>query len=161
MKFRSRLSTPNLIPTATMADVSFLLIIFFLLTTTFAEDSGLDIGLPKAMTSQEMPKREVTVWVTREGRIRVDRLWVTQEGLAEVLGQRLGEAEVKAVTIRGDERVPYGTIVTIMDAAKLLGADITLLAEIAPGRRTIDKGRDGDRPCSKVEPQGSAAVVDS
>ncbi len=131
MKFRSRLSTPNLIPTATMADVSFLLIIFFLLTTTFAEDSGLDIGLPKAMTSQEMPKREVTVWVTREGRIRVDRLWVTQEGLAEVLGQRLGEAEVKAVTIRGDERVPYGTIVTIMDAAKLLGADITLAAEIA------------------------------
>ncbi len=78
-----------------------------------------------------MPKREVTVWVTREGRIRVDRLWVTQEGLAEVLGQRLGEAEVKAVTIRGDERVPYGTIVTIMDAAKLLGADITLAAEIA------------------------------
>ncbi len=131
MKLRSRLNTPNLIPTATMADVSFLLIIFFLLTTTFAKDSGLDIGLPKAMTSQEMPKREVTVWVTREGRIRVDRLWVTQGGLAEVLGQRLGEAEVKAVTIRGDERVPYGTIVTIMDAAKLLGADITLAAEIA------------------------------
>ena len=131
MRLRSRLKTDSLVPTATMADISFLLIIFFLLTTTFAEDSGLDIGLPKAMTSQEMPKREVTVWVTRAGQIRVDRQWVTQEGLAGVLQQRLGEAQVKAVTIRGDEHVPHGTIVTIMDAAKLLGADISLAAEIA------------------------------
>lgn len=115
---------------ATMADVAFLLIIFFMLTSTFARDTGLDITLPKALTSETLPKREVTIWVNHAGQIRVNEVWIRPEDLGVVLRKELGDADVKAVTIRGDERVPYGTVVTVMDTAKMLGADITLAAEV-------------------------------
>ena len=130
MRFRSRLTAPNIVPMATMADVAFLLIIFFMLTSTFARDTGLDITLPKALTSENLPKREVTIWVNRLGQIRINESWIRPEDLASVLKKELAESALRAVTIRGDERVPYGTVVTVMDTAKLLGASITLAAEI-------------------------------
>jgi biopolymer transport protein ExbD len=121
---------PNIIPMATMADVAFLLIIFFMLTSTFAKDTGLDITLPRAITSQALPKRDVTIWVNRLGQLRVNQNWIRPDDLPEVLRREFAQGGARGVTIRGDEGVPYGTIVTVMDTAKLLGADITLAAEI-------------------------------
>jgi len=114
----------------TMADVAFLLIIFFMLTSTFARDTGLDITLPKAITSQSLPKRDVTIWVNRLGQLKVDESWIRPQDLASVLKREFAQSGARSVTIRGDEGVPYGTIITVMDTAKLLGADITLAAEI-------------------------------
>ena len=136
MKLRSRLSIPNIVPMTTMADVAFLLVIFFLLTSTFAKDTGLDITLPKAITSQTLPKRDVTIWVSSAGKLKVNQSWIQPTELAAALKREFAQASAKGVTIRGDEGVPYGTIITVMDTAKLLGANITLAAEIE-----VDAGR--------------------
>ena len=133
MRLKSRLQPLSPLPMATMADVAFLLIIFFLLTSTFARDTGLDIALPKAMTSESLPKREITIWVNSQGQVRINETWIKPEDIISALRAEFAAAHVKGVTIRGDERVPYGTIVTVMDAAKLLGADITLAAEVEAG----------------------------
>jgi len=133
VKLRRRSLAPNPLPMTTMGDIAFLLIIFFMLTSTFAKDTGLDITLPKALSSEKLDKREVTVWVSREGRVRVNETWIDPEDLREVLGREFAKVEVKGVTIRGDEQVPYGTIMTVMDVAKILGADITLAAEVEEG----------------------------
>jgi biopolymer transport protein ExbD len=133
MKLKSRLQPLSPLPMATMADVAFLLIIFFMLTSTFARDTGLDIVLPRAMTSESLPKREVTVWVNRQGQVRINENWIQPGDLMAALRAEFAQAEVSGVTIRGDERVPYGTIVTVMDTAKQLGADITLAAEVEAG----------------------------
>ena len=133
MKLRRRSLAPNPLPMTTMGDIAFLLIIFFMLTSTFAKDTGLDITLPKALSSEKLDKREVTVWVSRDGRVRVNETWIAPEDLREVLGREFAKVDVKGVTIRGDEQVPYGTIMTVMDVAKILGADITLAAEVEEG----------------------------
>lgn len=133
MKLRSRLQPLNPLPMTTMADVAFLLIIFFMLTSTFARDTGLDITLPKAITSETLPKREVTIWVNRYGQIRINNTWIQPGDLMQALRAEFADSQVRGVTIRGDERVPYGTIVTVMDTAKQLGANITLAAEVAEG----------------------------
>lgn len=133
MKLKSRLPGLSPLPMATMADVAFLLIIFFMLTSTFARDTGLDITLPRAITSESLPRREVTIWVNRLGQIRVNESWIRPADLLKVLRAEFAQAGEKGVTIRGDEAVPYGTIVTVMDAAKQLGADITLAAEVEVG----------------------------
>ena len=134
MKLKSRLKPLVPLPMATMADVAFLLIIFFMLTSTFAKDTGLDIALPKAMTSESLPKREVTIWVDSHGQVKLNETWIKPEDLHAALQAEFAKGTVKGVTIRGDERVPYGTIVTVMDIAKILGADITLAAEIEESR---------------------------
>lgn len=146
MRLRSRLNITPSLPMATMADVAFLLIIFFMLTSTFARDTGLNIVLPKALSSEKLPRREVTIWVNHAGQIKVNETWVKPEDLMAVLQRQLGDARVKAVTIRGDERVPYGTIVTVMDTAKLLGAEITLAAEIETKLPTRDWKAFGGEP---------------
>ncbi len=130
MKLKSRLTIPSIVPMTTMADVAFLLIIFFMLTSTFARDTGLDITLPKAITSQTLPKRDVTIWVNRLGQLKVDESWIRPQDLASVLKREFAQSGARGVTIRGDEGVPYGTIITVMDTAKLLGADIILATEI-------------------------------
>jgi biopolymer transport protein ExbD len=117
-----------------LTDVCLVLLIIFMVTATFlTQDVGLNIALPKAASSQALPQREVTVFVSRAGLIEVDDVLVAPKDLTGVLKSKLGQAQVRAVTIRGDERVPYGTVVTIMDAATLLGADITLAAEVQGG----------------------------
>ena len=147
MRFRSALTSPNIVPMATMADVAFLLIIFFMLTSTFAEDTGLDISLPKAVSSDMLPKREVTIWVTRLGQLKVNENWIRPSDLAAAIQRELAQSSTRAVTIRGDEGVPYGTIITVMDTAKLLGAGITLAAEIeaeAPATQGAGRSAGGE-----------------
>ncbi len=134
MKLKSRLKPLAPLPMATMADVAFLLIIFFMLTSTFAKATGLDIALPKAMTSESLPKREVTIWVDSHGQVKLNETGIKPEDLHAARQAEFAKGTVKGVTIRGDERVPYGTIVTVMDIAKILGADITLAAEIEEAR---------------------------
>jgi biopolymer transport protein ExbD len=130
-QFVKMISDINITP---FTDVCLVLLIIFMVTATFlTQNMGLNIALPKATSSQQLPPREVTIWVNKAGQIKVDEAWVTPRDLISLLQQKLGAAQVRAVTIRGDERVPYGTVVTIMDAATRLGADITLAAEVDAG----------------------------
>jgi biopolymer transport protein ExbD len=128
MRFETRLDTQPVIPMVGMADIAFLLIVFFMLTSTFSKDTGLDISLPSAATIDALPRREISIWVTNEGQVLVDRVPVPPEQVPVYLAAQLQQTSLKAVTIRGDERVNYGVIVDIMDVSKQLGASITLAA---------------------------------
>jgi len=130
MKLRTRLTTDNTIPVAAMADIAFLLIVFFLLTSTFAKDTGLDISLPKAATSQDLPKRDVTIWITAGGEVHIGGTVVPpdRDQIVAALQKALQDESVQSVTIRGDEGVDYGDVVRVMDIAKQNGAAITLAA---------------------------------
>ncbi|MFQ6132325.1 MAG: ExbD/TolR family protein [Armatimonadota bacterium] len=130
MKLKTGLQSEMIVPMASMADIALLLIIFFMLTSTFATDTGLDVTLPKAETSQVLPRKEISVVVKRSGAIFVNKEPVEPGRLREVLKQELAKTSLQGVTIRGDEGVPYGTIVMVMDDAQQLGAAIVLAAEL-------------------------------
>ena len=135
MKLRTRLKTDSTIPVAAMADIAFLLIVFFLLTSTFAKDTGLDISLPKAATSQDLPKRDVTIWITRSGEVHIGGTVVPPDRamIVAALREALKDESIQSVTIRGDEGVNYGDVVRVMDIAKQNGASITLAAVYEEG----------------------------
>jgi biopolymer transport protein ExbD len=125
---RSKLRLENTIPMASMADIAFLLIIFFLLTSTFARDRGLDIKLPKAVTSEQLPKRAVTVQIGREGDIHVNEQPVHPHQFQQALAAALAETSLKKVNVRADEEVAYGRVFAVVDIARLEGAHATTLA---------------------------------
>jgi biopolymer transport protein ExbD len=135
MRFKTRLQTENSIPVAAMADIAFLLIVFFLLTSTFAKDTGLDISLPRAATSQELPKRDVTIWITSTGEVHIGNIVVPPDRrqIVAALREALKDESIHSVTIRGDEGVNYGDVVRVMDIAKQNGASITLAAVYEAG----------------------------
>jgi len=113
-----------------MADIAFLLIFFFLLTSTFARDTGLNITLPKAATTEELPKRDLTIWITRTGEVHIGSVVVPPDRaqIVTALREVLKDKSIESVTIRGDEGVNYGDVVRVMDVAKENGAAITLAA---------------------------------
>jgi biopolymer transport protein ExbD len=139
MKIRSRLTTENTIPMAAMADIAFLLIVFFMLTSTFAKDTGLDISLPRAQTSQSLPRRDITIWITGSGAVHIGKTVVPPDRrqIVAALREALSDTSVKSVTIRGDEGVSYGEVVRVMDIAKQNGATITLAAVYQEGSEEL------------------------
>ncbi len=111
-----------------MADIAFLLIIFFLLTSTFARDRGLDIKLPRAATTEQLPKRAITVQIGRDGEIRLNGRPVQAHQFQQALAAALAETSLKKVTVRADADVAYGRVFSVVDIARLEGARATTLA---------------------------------
>jgi biopolymer transport protein ExbD len=108
----------NLTP---MVDVVFLLLIFFLAATTFAnEEVALDLRLPPAKSGQSGKNdKPLIVNVLADGRLNVDGREVTFEALRQKL-QAAGERNAEqAVLVRGDQQAQFGLGVQVLDACRL------------------------------------------
>lgn len=112
----------NLIP---LIDVVFMLLIFFMVTTTFNRDSGLQIELPTAEAEQTEPKADtIEVTIDAEGRYYVNQqaLINTQlDTLKRAIEQTAGERRDMPFIISADARTPHQAVVSAMDAAARLG----------------------------------------
>jgi biopolymer transport protein ExbD len=119
--YRARISpTLDLTP---MVDVVFLLIIFFMVSTTFITlETGLPVDLPQATTAEGQPEGLPTVTIDAQQRIYLAGTEVVEEELVEALRSVLADAEVETVVLRADQSVPHGLTVRVMDAIKRAGA---------------------------------------
>lgn len=111
-----------------MADIIFNLLIFFLLSSSFLLDSGLQLELPKMVRPVALPAREVVVTLTRDERLFVNDTPADWSGMEAELARALEGAELRRVVIRGDRGVPLGRVVEIMDAARRSGAEALAIA---------------------------------
>lgn len=112
-----------------MVDVVFLLIIFFMVSTTFITlESGLPVELPDSQTSVAEPSDLPTVTVSKDGAIFLGGVQVQEAQLALVLRQELNARGQAIVVLRADRDVPHGTAVRIMDLIKQGGAQQIVIA---------------------------------
>ena len=108
-----------------LIDVVFLLLIFFLVATRFAqEDRELDVVLPSA--SEAMPltvkPKELFVNIDKDGRFYVDGRTLTVDEVEEVLRQAAADNPVdQSVIIRADKRVQFDYVVAVMNACNVVG----------------------------------------
>ena len=112
-------SPPDITP---MIDVVFLLLIFFMLSTTFISKPGIDVSLPKASAEQiKKSKEELTVTISNNGDIYIKEKKVRLEELNEIFINAAATSEDSIVIINADEHVTHGRVVEIMDRAKEAG----------------------------------------
>lgn len=114
-----------------LIDVVFLLLIFFLVATSFEDiDSGIKIDLPQSTIREIKAVKELQINITngkviylkyQEGKERKS-VKVSKEGLKKTLADKLSRAEDKTVIISGDKSLDYGFIVDIMTISKEAGA---------------------------------------
>lgn len=112
----------NLTP---LIDVVFLLLIFFMVSTTFRKETDLEIDLPKATQQQRPAEQEtLTVAVDAQGRYFVNAQPLAEtsiEVLKAALIEASGEQRDLPFTIRADGQAPHQAVVTVLDAAGQLG----------------------------------------
>lgn len=112
----------NLTP---LIDVVFLLLIFFMVSTTFDREARLKIELPEATSeATEAPEEVLEIAINAAGDFFIDEQKLVNrkpETLKKAIQQTLGERTDLPVIIRADGRTPHQSVVTVMDAASQLG----------------------------------------
>lgn len=105
------------IPTSSMADIAFLLIIYFMVTTTFTATRGLDFQLPKDDDNPPVIEKEesVLIEILPSGDLQVDGRPMFVEEIVPYLKPKLERNPEKPVIIRPDPVAPYGFMVEVLD----------------------------------------------
>ena len=110
----------NLTP---LIDVVFLLLIFFMVTTTFATIRyGMRVDLPTTTTPQEKIKQNIVVSINKDGKIYLGKKWVSEKQLVSLLSQEI-KKKGTLVIVNADRDVTHGKVVRVMDLAKKAGAE--------------------------------------
>ena len=125
MRFRDRpREEPDVIITP-LIDIVFLLLIFFMVSTTFQKDSALAIELPKSSSRTEtVPDQPVEVSVDVQGRYYVNGVALIntqRDTLKAALKQAAGGRESPQIVINADAEASVQAVITIMDSARQLG----------------------------------------
>lgn len=113
-----------------MVDVVFLLIIFFMVSTTFITlESGLPVDLPQAQSTQAQASGLPTVTITSNQEIYLSGARVGEDDLLTTLEGVLAESDGSGVVVlRADRTVPHGLTVRVMDIIKRAGAQRIAIA---------------------------------
>ena len=110
-----------------LIDMVFILLIFFIVTTVFVEETGVEVDKPQSASAVALEKNSILVAVTSQGQIVYGGREIGIAGVRPLV-KRLTQAEDMPVIIQGDENSNYGLIVRVIDEAKLGGAQNVSLA---------------------------------
>lgn len=131
------------IPTSSMADIAFLLIIYFMVTTTFAATRGLDFRLPKDDDKPPVIEKEeaVLIEVQPNGQLLVDGKSLQLDKLLDYLKDKLERYPKKPVILKPNPEAPYGYMVEVFDVLRQGKDKLQLKDEInvsIPTQREIE-----------------------
>ena len=101
---------------SSMTDIVFLLLIFFMLTSTLVTVSAIDILLPKAGGKTEN-SASVAVSITNKSNFYIDKSFVSAKNLEMEILNKVGADKKKTIVIRGDQNVPYKSVMKVIDIA--------------------------------------------
>ena len=122
MKFRARRRERPSIEMTPLIDVTFQLLLFFMLSTTLRNSPSFDVSLPEASTDKLLQEdHSLIVVITKEKDIVIDDAVVEQEALKIVLEQKLQENSNLVLVIEADEDARHKEIVSLMDLASEIG----------------------------------------
>ena len=135
MKFSRKTKISSEIPTSSMPDIIFMLLIFFMVTTVLREYSGLPVNIPKAEKIEKLKGKRHTahIWVSKEGLVSInDRLFAVEDVAKIMYDKRVSDPQV-VVSLKADEEAKMGLISSIheelreADALKLNYSTKTLV----------------------------------
>ena len=116
MSLRSRNKVSANFNMSSMTDIVFLLLIFFMLTSTLVTVSAIDVLLPKAGGKTEN-NTSVAISITDQSKFYIDKTFVTEKNLEIEILNKVGLDKKKTVVIRGDQNVPYKSVMKVIDIA--------------------------------------------
>ena len=127
--YQSRSSETVEINMSPLIDMVFLLLIFFVVTTTFIEETGVEVQKPMAASAKSLEKKSILIAVTREGKVIYGGREVGLNGVRSLVSRLLKKQQMPVI-ILADEVSRSGIVVDVIDECKLAGArQVSIAAE--------------------------------
>lgn len=122
---------PRGIDMSPLLDVVFILLIFFIVTTVFVRETGVEVDKPQAITAQQLEQTAVLLSITDAGEVFYDGGRI---GIAGIRGtiEQLQRSQPRPVVIQADKTVPTQLLLEVIDEVKLAGAESVNLAALNP-----------------------------
>lgn len=120
MRFKRRLNIEKgLLDLTPLVNVFFLLLVFFIFTSSFIFQPGIKVNLPKAVTSEVIQQENVIIIITRDGKIYLNDREISEEELISNL--RIMAKEKRSLLIKADSSSSLGRVVEIWDMCREAG----------------------------------------
>ncbi len=105
-----------------LIDCVFILLIFFIVSTTFVEETGVEVDKPEAASASQLEKESILIAVTAEGKIVYGGNDIGIGGVQPIVRRLVQKDESVPCIVQVDEKAPSGLFVRVIDEAKLGGA---------------------------------------
>lgn len=116
---KKRARRESLIDISPMMDMVFILLIFFIVTSTFTRETGIDVTKPKASSAKELARESILIGITRQGTVHINETQVNLSSLQTILKQMMVESPDRPVIIVSDRDAPSGAIVDVLDECNI------------------------------------------
>lgn len=130
-RFRSQVddqdSSEATVDISPLIDCVFILLIFFIVTTTFVKETGVEVDKPQAASAARLERNSILIAVTAKGEVVYGGSQIGVGGVRSLVKQALQKEEVPVI-IKTDKATPSGLLVRVIDEAKLGGAQKVSLA---------------------------------
>ncbi|MDY6832680.1 MAG: biopolymer transporter ExbD [Thermodesulfobacteriota bacterium] len=117
---------------APLIDMVFILLIFFLVTTSFVKETGIDVSRPTAATAAVKPNATILIAVDQANRIFMDHREIDLRAVRANVERALAENPEGAVVVVADKQSNTGVAIQVMDGCRLAGAGNVSLAAGLP-----------------------------
>ena len=104
-----------------LMDIVFILLIFFVVTSSFTRETGVDVTKPQAQSASQLEKENLLIAITREGTIHINERQVDLASLQDILKQSLAKTPDREAVIIADKASETGVLVQVIDACNLSG----------------------------------------
>ena len=113
-----------------LIDIVFILLIFFIVTTVFVEETGVKVDKPRAAAQHDLEQNSILIGITPGGEVYYGGRSIGVNGVRAVVS-RLLQQETMPVIIQADRSTPTETTVSVLDEAKLAGAEQVFVSTVS------------------------------
>lgn len=111
-----------------LIDLVFLLLIFFIVTTTFVKETGVEVHRPVAKTAERKEKSTILIGVTKEGSIYMENRAIDVRAVRANVEKALAESPEAGVIVIADQKSLTGIVIQVVDQCRLAGASSVSIA---------------------------------
>ena len=141
--FERKTKASSTIPSSSMADIAFLLLIFFMVTTVFQNERERPIQWPSAAATEQIDEKRdniLYVWLERNGDIWINDQLIPMQDVASVVGpQWMQSGQRLIISLRADAQVPYRFVDLVQEQLKRSGAVYVVFATDLERRMTVER----------------------